>query len=191
MLKVVVLLPPLYPTTTTSTIAPTRQGGCQRRRRRRGIVGGGMKTMTTTTTRIWMGGEGREREKDDGMTTIVHDMGNIHAYLLAMMTGGTTTRTFPSFWRWISARQPTTFLPWLYHCRPSCCCCCCHQGWRQRQQQVDAAIKDLWLFPLEMTTMAANKNTNKDNVMTWIQAMARTMSPSSPMPDARGSIITT
>jgi hypothetical protein len=47
--------------------------------------------MTTMTTRIWTGGEGRGRvmKKDDGMTTVVRDMGNIHAYLPAMMMGCT------------------------------------------------------------------------------------------------------
>jgi hypothetical protein len=41
-------------------------------------------------TRIWMGGEGRGRggEKDDGTTIVVCGMGNIRAYLPAMMTGG-------------------------------------------------------------------------------------------------------
>jgi hypothetical protein len=53
------------------------------------------------------------------------------------------------------------------------------------------AIKDLWLFPLQMMTMALNKNVNNDNVITWIQATARPPSPSPPMPDARGAIVTT
>ncbi len=194
MLMVVVLLPPLCPATTMSTIVPTRQGGHQRRRRRRGVVGGGMTmtTMTTMTKRIWTRGErrGKGKEKDDGTTTIVHDMGNIHTYLLAVMTGGTMTRTFLSARHWISARRLTTFLPWPYCCGPFCCCCHCRQGW-QRRWQVDMAIKDLWLFPLQMMTMALNKNVNNDNVITWIQATARPPSPSPPMPDARGAIVTT
>jgi hypothetical protein len=33
----------------------------------------------------WRGREGKGREKDDGMTTVVHNMGNICAYLPAMM----------------------------------------------------------------------------------------------------------
>ncbi len=52
-------------------------------------------------------------------------------------------------------------------------------------------IKDLWLFPLQMTTMASNKNFVNNNVMTWIQAMARLPSPSPPTPNARGAIVTT
>ncbi len=39
--------------------------------------------------------------------------------------------------------------------------------------------------------MASNKNVDDDDVMTRIQAMARPPSPSPPMPDARGAIITT
>jgi hypothetical protein len=69
-----------------------------------------------------MGGRGREgegREKDDGTTTVVRDMGNIRAYLPAMMTGGTTTRTFPSSRRRIPVRRPTTFSPWPYRHQPS------------------------------------------------------------------------
>ncbi len=37
----------------------------------------------------------------------------------------------------------------------------------------------------------SNKNIDNDNVMTWIQATARLPSPSPPMPDARGTIVTT
>jgi hypothetical protein len=50
--------------------------------------------MTTTrTTLIWTGGEGRGRgsEKDNETTTVVCNMGNICAYLPAMMTGCTMT----------------------------------------------------------------------------------------------------
>ncbi len=67
---------------------------------------------TTMTTRIWTGGEGmgRGREKNDGITTIVHDISNIRVYLTAMMTGVTTTRTFPSSWRWISKKATDHFL---------------------------------------------------------------------------------
>jgi hypothetical protein len=149
-------------------------------------------TMTTTTTRIWMGGEGRGggREKDDGMTTIICSMGNIRAYLPAMMTGGTTTRTFPSSWHWILVRRPTTFLLLPYHCPPSCCCCHHCRGQQQRWQ-VDTEIKDLWPFPLQMTTMALNKNIDNGNVMTRIQVMVRLPSLSPPMLDARGIIIMT
>jgi hypothetical protein len=100
-------------------------------------------------------------------------------------------RTFPSSRHWILARRPTTFLLWPYCCRPSRHCCHCRcQGWRWRRQ-VNAAIKDLWPFPLQMTKMALNDNINDDNVKTWIQAMARLPSPSPPMPDARGAIVTT
>jgi hypothetical protein len=42
-----------------------------------------------------------------------------------------------------------------------------------------------------MMAMASNENINNNNVMTWIQAMARLPSLSPPMPDARGAIITT
>jgi hypothetical protein len=104
--------------------------------------------------------------------------------------GGTTMRTFPSSQRWILARRPTTFLPWPYRCRPSCCPCCCCQG-RLWRWQLDAAIKDLWPFPLQMTTMALNKNIDNNKVMTQIKATARLLSPSPPTPDARGAIITT
>ncbi len=107
---VVVLLPPLCPATTTSMIVPTRQGGHQRRRRRRGVVVGGTTTRMTTMMRIWTGGEGRGRgrgrERDGGTATNVCNMGNIHAYLLAMMTGGTMMRTFhhPGVGSWRGGR---------------------------------------------------------------------------------------
>jgi hypothetical protein len=42
-----------------------------------------------------------------------------------------------------------------------------------------------------MTTTASNKNVDKDDIMTWIQATARLPSPSPPTPDARGAIVTT
>jgi hypothetical protein len=42
-----------------------------------------------------------------------------------------------------------------------------------------------------MMTMASNKNIDNDNVMTWIQATARPPSPSPPVPDTRGAIVTT
>jgi hypothetical protein len=42
-----------------------------------------------------------------------------------------------------------------------------------------------------MTTMASNKNINNDDVMIWIQAMARPPSPSPPTPDKRDAIVTT
>jgi hypothetical protein len=63
-----------------------------------------------------MGGEGKERgrEKDDEMTTVIRNMGNICAYLPAMMTGGTRTRTFLSSRYQILARRLTTLLPWLH-----------------------------------------------------------------------------
>jgi hypothetical protein len=137
VLMVVVVLLSLCPAMRMSTIAPTKQGGRQRRRRRRGGVGGGGRTMTTTTmtTIIWMGGEGRGRgrDKDDETTTIICDMGNIRAYLLAMMMGGTTTMAFPSSRHWISARQPTTFSPWPYCHRPSRRCCHHHRKGRWRR----------------------------------------------------------
>jgi hypothetical protein len=146
----------------------------------------------TTMTRIWTGGEGRGRgrEKDGGTTTIVRNIGNICTYLPAMMTGGTTMRTFLSSRHRILARRPTTFLPWPYCHRPSRCRRCHHQGRRQRWQ-VDAAIKDLWPFPSGMMTMALNKNVDNEGVMTLIQATARPPSPSPPTPDARGTIVTT
>jgi hypothetical protein len=65
------------------------------------------------------GREGEGGEKDDGTTTIVHDMGNISAYLPAMMTGGMMMTTFPSSQRRILARPLTIFLLWPYCCRPS------------------------------------------------------------------------
>ncbi len=42
-----------------------------------------------------------------------------------------------------------------------------------------------------MTMMASNENINNDNVMTWIQATTRLPSPSPPMQDTRGAIVTT
>ncbi len=39
--------------------------------------------------------------------------------------------------------------------------------------------------------MAWNENVTNDDVMTWIQAMARPLSLSPPMPDPRGAIVTT
>ncbi len=150
--------------------------------------------MTTTmiTTRIWTGGEGRGRgrEKDGGMTTLIRNMGNIQAYLPAMMMGGTTTRTFPSSQHQILARRPTTFLPWPYRCRPSRHCHYRRQERRWRRQ-VDEAIEDLWPFPLGMTMMASNKKVDNDDIMTRIQATARPPSLSLPTLDTRGAFVTT
>jgi hypothetical protein len=42
-----------------------------------------------------------------------------------------------------------------------------------------------------MTMMALNKNADNKDIMTRIQAMARLPTPSPPMPDARGAIVTT
>jgi hypothetical protein len=57
-------------------------------------------------------------------------------------------------------------------------------------RQVNAAIEDLWLFLLQMMTTVSNKNVKDNNVMTQIQATARLSSPSPPLLDARGAIVT-